>query len=133
MSKYFETRKMIGVSRLSMAQLDQSNIFGEFNLYFGVKRILIRHHEIKQDILRLKKTIFTNFITLNISTKKELGSMKVYELLILLNSKMGSWINNKHYYKSKVQFTSQYHYRTFKSEITSLHFIDFTLVKVISL
>jgi hypothetical protein len=36
MCMYFETRKMIGVSRLSMAQLDQSNIFGAFlSLFWG--------------------------------------------------------------------------------------------------
>jgi len=43
------------------------------------------------------------------------------------------WPPNYHYYQSGVQFTSLNHYGTLKSEITSLHFTNFTLVKVISL
>jgi hypothetical protein len=35
-----------------------------------------------------------------------------------------------HYYQSGVQFTSLNHYGTFKSEITSLHFIDFTIISL---
>lgn len=106
--------KWLGYQDCQWFNWTNPTFLGHFNLYFDVKPIFIRHHEVKQEILRLKETIFTNFTRLNISTKKELGSMKVYELLILWNSKMGSWINNKHYYKSEVQFTSQYHYGTLK-------------------
>lgn len=82
MSKYFETRKM-GYQDCQWFNWTNPTFLGHFNLYFDVKPIFIRHHEVKQEILRLKETIFTNFTRLNISTKKELGSMKVYELLIL--------------------------------------------------
>jgi hypothetical protein len=38
-----------------------------------------------------------------------------------------------HYYKNEVQFTSPKSLWDLKSEINSLHFIDFTIIKVISL
>jgi hypothetical protein len=38
-----------------------------------------------------------------------------------------------HYYKSGVQFINLNHYGTLKVKLTSLDFIDFTMVKVISL
>jgi hypothetical protein len=70
------------------------------------------------------------------STTIRLGklSTKDFKRVKINAHTLGQWCNNcLHYYQSEVQFISLNHYGTLKSEINSLHFNDFTLVKVISL